>query len=100
MDSHLYGGCVVPPHYDSMVSKLIVHGRDREMCRQRLQRALGEYVIGGIETNLDLHRRIAADPELAAGQYALHWLERWVEAQDTGRHRSRRAAAEHPGPCR
>src|SRR3546814_10707306 len=63
IDSHLYGGCVVPPHYDSMVSKLIVHGRDREMCRQRLQRALGEYVIGGIETNLDLHRRIAADPD-------------------------------------
>ncbi len=81
IDSHLYDGCMVPPHYDSMVSKLIVHGRDRAMCRQRLQRALGEYVIAGIETNLDLHRRIVTDPDFAAGEYDIHWLERWMEEQ-------------------
>ena len=82
IDSHLYAGCVVPPHYDSMVSKLIVHGRDRAMCMQRLRRALGEYVIDGIETNLDLHRRIVTAPDFAAGDYDIHWLERWMAEQD------------------
>ena len=78
VDSALYAGYVVPPYYDSMVAKLIVHGRDREECRMRLRRALAEYVVGGIETNLDLHRRLVEDSDFARGAYDIAWLERWI----------------------
>ena len=78
VDSALYAGYVVPPYYDSMVAKLIVHGRDREECRMRLRRALAEYVVGGIDTNLDLHRRLVENPDFARGAYDIAWLERWI----------------------
>jgi len=69
----------VPPYYDSMVAKLIVHGPDRETCRARLARALDEFVVEGITTNIPLHRALIADPEFAAGAYHIRWLERWIE---------------------
>jgi acetyl-CoA carboxylase biotin carboxylase subunit len=79
IDSALYQGYRVPSHYDSLVSKLIVHGRDRHECIMRLRRALGEYVIAGIETNIPLHQRLMMDPDFVAGDYDIHWLERFVE---------------------
>ena len=78
VDSALYAGYSVPPHYDSLVAKLVVHGTTRPQALARLKRALDEFVIDGISTTLPLHRRIAEDPEFASGDYTIHWLERFV----------------------
>jgi acetyl-CoA carboxylase biotin carboxylase subunit len=78
IDSALYQGYTVPPHYDSLVSKLIVHGSNREECLMRLRRALEEYVIGGISTTIPLHQRLAEAPEFIDGAYDIHWLEAFV----------------------
>ncbi len=78
VDSALYSGYTVPPYYDSLVAKLIVHGPDRATAIARLKRALAEFVIDGIATTLPLHRRIVEDPTFAAGDYTIHWLERFV----------------------
>jgi acetyl-CoA carboxylase biotin carboxylase subunit len=78
VDSALYSGYRVPSHYDSMVAKLIVHGTSRNEALMRLRRAIGEYVIGGIETTLPLHKRIVEAPDFVNGDYDIHWLERFV----------------------
>jgi acetyl-CoA carboxylase biotin carboxylase subunit len=78
VDSALYAGYTVPPYYDSLVAKLVVHGADRTMALMRLRRALEEFVIDGIATTLPLHRRIAENAEFGAGDYTIHWLERFV----------------------
>lgn len=82
VDSHLYQGYTVPPHYDSLVAKLIVHGKTREECMQRLNRALFEYVIDGIETTLPLHRTLVLDPYMKRGDYDIHWLEKKLAGLD------------------
>jgi acetyl-CoA carboxylase biotin carboxylase subunit len=78
IDSALYQGYTVPPHYDSLVSKLIVHGRSRNECLMRLRRALEEYVILGIDTTIPLHQRLSATPDFINGDYDIHWLEKLV----------------------
>ncbi|MFM7343952.1 MAG: acetyl-CoA carboxylase biotin carboxylase subunit [Tagaea sp.] len=78
VDSALYSGYRVPSNYDSMVAKLIVHGTSRNECLMRLRRALDEYVIGGIQTTLPLHRRLTRTKEFIDGHYDIHWLERWM----------------------
>jgi acetyl-CoA carboxylase, biotin carboxylase subunit len=78
IDSALYQGYTVPAHYDSLVSKLIVHGATRNECLMRLRRALEEYVIGGIDTTIPLHQRLVAAPEFIDGVYDIHWLEAFV----------------------
>jgi acetyl-CoA carboxylase, biotin carboxylase subunit len=78
VDSALYGGYSVPPHYDSMIAKLIVHGSSRNECLMRLRRALDEYVVGGIDTTLPLHRRLVREPAFINGDYDIHWLEKFV----------------------
>jgi acetyl-CoA carboxylase biotin carboxylase subunit len=78
VDSALYDGYEVPPYYDSLVSKLIVHGKSRNECLMRLRRALEEYVIGGIDTTIPLHQRLAVAPEFIDGDYDIHWLEDFV----------------------
>jgi acetyl-CoA carboxylase biotin carboxylase subunit len=78
VDSALYSGYTVPSHYDSLISKLIVHGNNRNECIMRLRRALGEYVIGGLETTIALQRRIIAEPDFLNGDYDIHWLEKFV----------------------
>jgi acetyl-CoA carboxylase biotin carboxylase subunit len=80
VDSALYAGYRVPPHYDSMIAKLIVHGANRTECLMRLRRSLEEFVIDGIPTTLPLHRRLVEEPDFANGVYDIHWLERFVEA--------------------
>ena len=84
VDSHLYQGYTVPSYYDSLVAKLIVHGRNRDECVRRLRRALQEYVIAGIETNIPLHLRLLEEPDFITGNYDIHWLERFMawDAQD------------------
>ncbi|HEX5455038.1 MAG TPA: acetyl-CoA carboxylase biotin carboxylase subunit [Stellaceae bacterium] len=78
VDSALYQGYEVPPYYDSLVSKLVVHAASREECVMRLRRALAEYVIGGIETTIPLHQRLVDNPEFRRGAYDIHWLERFL----------------------
>ncbi|WP_259782896.1 acetyl-CoA carboxylase biotin carboxylase subunit [Aestuariispira ectoiniformans] len=76
VDSHLYSGYKVPPYYDSLVSKLIVHGATRNECLMRLRRALGEYVIGGIDTTIPLHQKLIGEQDFINGDYTIHWLEK------------------------
>ncbi|HEB79093.1 MAG TPA: acetyl-CoA carboxylase biotin carboxylase subunit [Rhodospirillales bacterium] len=76
VDSALYTGCTVPPYYDSMIAKLIVHGANRNECLMRLRRALGEFVIDGIETTIPLHQRLTSAADFVNGDYDIHWLEK------------------------
>ncbi|UCH73244.1 MAG: acetyl-CoA carboxylase biotin carboxylase subunit [Rhodospirillales bacterium] len=78
VDSAIYSGYAVPPYYDSLVAKLIVHGATRNECLMRLRRALEEFVIGGIETTIPLHQNLIAEPDFLNGDYDIHWLERWI----------------------
>ncbi|MDH5187811.1 MAG: acetyl-CoA carboxylase biotin carboxylase subunit [Rhodospirillaceae bacterium] len=79
VDSGLYSGYSVPPHYDSMIAKLIVHGTNRNECLMRLRRALSEYVIDGLKTTIPLHQLLAVDPDIINGDYDIHWLEKFME---------------------
>jgi acetyl-CoA carboxylase, biotin carboxylase subunit len=81
MDSALYGGYSIPPYYDSLIGKLIVHGRDRPEALARLRRALGELIIDGIETTIPLFDLLLSEPDIQNGEYNIHWLERWLAAQ-------------------
>jgi len=78
VDSALYAGYFVPPYYDSMVAKLIVHAPTRIDAINRMRRALDEFVVVGIQTTIPLHQRIVDAPEFQAGDYTIHWLERFV----------------------
>jgi acetyl-CoA carboxylase biotin carboxylase subunit len=78
VDSGLYSGYVVPPNYDSLVAKLIVHGTNRNECLMRLRRALEEFVIGGIDTTISLHGQIISDQSFINGDYDIKWLESFV----------------------
>jgi acetyl-CoA carboxylase biotin carboxylase subunit len=78
VDSALYAGYVVPPYYDSMIAKLIVHAPTRAAAIGRLRRSLAEFAVVGIKTTLPLHQRIVEAPEFLAGDYTIHWLERFV----------------------
>jgi acetyl-CoA carboxylase biotin carboxylase subunit len=81
VDSALYAGCVVPPYYDSLVAKLIVHAPSRPEAIARLRRSLAEFAVVGIQTTVPLHQRIVEAPDFIAGNYTVHWLEGFV-----GRH--------------
>ena len=81
MDSALYSGYSIPPYYDSLIGKLIVHGRDRPEALARLRRALGELIIDGIDTTVPLFDALLAEPDIQHGEYNIHWLERWLAAQ-------------------
>ncbi|NOZ32161.1 MAG: acetyl-CoA carboxylase biotin carboxylase subunit [Alphaproteobacteria bacterium] len=78
IDSGIYQGYKVPPYYDSLIGKLIVHGRNRAECLQRLRRALDEFVVDGIKTTLPLFRRLADEPDIISGDYNIHWLEAYL----------------------
>ena len=78
VDSALYAGYFVPPYYDSLVAKLIVHAPTRERAIDRMRRALDEFAVVGIKTTIPLHQRIVNDPEFLAGDYTIHWLEKFV----------------------
>ena len=74
-DSAVYSGYTIPPYYDSMIGKLIVHGRNREECVRRMKRAIRETVIEGVKTTLPLQEWILNQPEFLSGEYTIHWLE-------------------------
>jgi acetyl-CoA carboxylase biotin carboxylase subunit len=83
MDSALYDGYVIPPYYDSLIGKLVVHGRDRDEALARLNRALGELIVDGVETTIPLFRALLEEPAIRTGDYTIHWLEKWLESQAT-----------------
>ena len=83
MDSALYAGYSIPPYYDSLIGKLIVHGRDRVSALARLDRALDELIIDGIETSIPLFHALLQEPEVLSGNYNIHWLENWLETKFT-----------------
>jgi acetyl-CoA carboxylase biotin carboxylase subunit len=78
VDSAVYHGYTIPPFYDSLVGKLIVHGKTRSECLMRLKRALDEFVIDGIETTLPLFRALAREKDIIDGEYHIHWLEEFL----------------------
>ena len=78
VDSALYAGYMVPPYYDSMVAKLIVHAPTRPEAIARMRRSLAEFAVVGIKTTLPLHQRIVEAPDFIAGDYTIHWLEKFV----------------------
>ncbi len=81
VDSGIYAGYRVPPHYDSLIAKLVVHGQTRNECLMRLRRALEEFVIDGIDTTVPLHQKLIVDSEFINGDYDIHWLEKFVAKQ-------------------
>ncbi|ARC38200.1 acetyl-CoA carboxylase biotin carboxylase subunit [Paracoccus yeei] len=78
MDSAIYDGYRIPPYYDSLIGKLIVHGRDRPEALARLDRALGELIVDGIDTTVPLFRALLENPDIQRGDYSIHWLEKWL----------------------
>jgi acetyl-CoA carboxylase biotin carboxylase subunit len=78
MDSAIYTGYAIPPYYDSLIGKLIVTGEDRQDCLARLDRALSELIVDGIDTTAPLFRALLADPDIQRGDYTIHWLETWL----------------------
>ena len=78
VDSHIYSNYFVPPHYDSMIGKIIVYGDNREHALARMRTALGETVVEGIQTNIALHRELMMDPGFIAGGTNIHYLEEWL----------------------
>ena len=80
VDSAAYQGYRIPSHYDSLIGKLIVHGRTRNECLMRLRRALDEFVVEGIESTLPLFRALVRNPDVQNGQYDIHWLEKFLNS--------------------
>lgn len=78
VDSGVYQGYVIPPYYDSLIGKLIVHGRNRVECLMRLRRCLDEFVVDGINTTIPLFRALVDHPDIADGRYDIHWLEGYL----------------------
>jgi acetyl-CoA carboxylase biotin carboxylase subunit len=79
MDSALYNGYSIPPYYDSLIGKLIVHGRDRTEALARLERALSELIVDGVDTTVPLFNQLLAEDDIHSGEYNIHWLEKWLE---------------------
>ena len=79
LDSAVFAGYTIPPYYDSLIGKLIVHGRDRSECIARLCRCLSEMVIGGIDTTIPLFQELLVQPDIINGDYDIHWLEKWIQ---------------------
>ncbi|MBN9037374.1 MAG: acetyl-CoA carboxylase biotin carboxylase subunit [Rhizobiales bacterium] len=78
VDSAVYSGYRIPPYYDSLIGKLIVHGRNRVECMMRLKRALDEFVVDGIKTTLPLFQDLVTNQDIANGDYDIHWLEKYL----------------------
>ena len=79
MDSAIYDGYSIPPYYDSLIGKLIVHGRDRSEALARLDRALSELIVDGIDTTVPLFNALLQEKAVQTGEYNIHWLEKWLE---------------------
>lgn len=83
VDTHVYEDYSVPPFYDSLVAKLIVHGRDREEAIARMERALEFFVVEGIDTSIPLHRKIMQDADYRSGNFSTRFMERFLDVEST-----------------
>ena len=81
VDSGVYQGYKIPPYYDSLIGKLIVHGRNRTECLMRLRRSLDEFVVDGVDTTIPLFRKLIDNQDIANGMYDIHWLEKFLETK-------------------
>ena len=81
VDSHIYTNYFVPPNYDSMIGKIIVHGDTRDQALARMRTALSETVVEGIHTNIPLHRELMVDAKFIEGGTDIHYLESWMAAR-------------------
>ena len=81
MDSAIYNGYSIPPYYDSLIGKLIVHGENRKEAIARLRRALGELIIDGIDTTVPLFEELLNEDDIVNGEYNIHWLEKWLDSR-------------------
>jgi acetyl-CoA carboxylase biotin carboxylase subunit len=81
LDSAVFAGYTIPPYYDSLIGKLIVHGRDRAEAVSRMNRCLNEMVVGGIDTTIPLFQDLLHEPDILQGDYHIHWLEQWIARQ-------------------
>ena len=81
MDSAIYNGYSIPPYYDSLIGKLIVHGENRKEAIARLRRALGELIIDGIDTTIPLFEELLNEGDIVNGDYNIHWLEKWLDSR-------------------
>ena len=84
IDSALYDGYSIPPYYDSLIGKLIVHGRDRPEALARLSRALGELIVDGVHTTIPLFEALLQEADILKGDYNIHWLEHWLASSTEG----------------
>ena len=84
VDSALFAGYVIPPYYDSLIAKLVVHGQNRNDCLMRLRRALEEFVVEGVDTSIPLHQLLMGAPDFINGDYDIHWLESFVDSLPKG----------------
>ncbi|MFV2093832.1 MAG: acetyl-CoA carboxylase biotin carboxylase subunit, partial [Hyphomicrobiales bacterium] len=78
VDSGVYSGYTIPAYYDSLIGKLIVHGRNRNECLMRLRRALDEFVIDGVETTIPLFTQLVINTDIVNGDYDIHWLQKYL----------------------
>jgi acetyl-CoA carboxylase biotin carboxylase subunit len=81
LDSAVFAGYTIPPYYDSLIGKLIVHGRDRAEAASLMNRSLNEMVVGGIDTTIPLFQDLLHEPDILQGDYHIHWLEQWIARQ-------------------
>jgi acetyl-CoA carboxylase biotin carboxylase subunit len=81
MDSAIYDGYTIPPYYDSLIGKLIVHARSRDLALARLRRALSELIVDGVDTTTPLFHALLDEPDVQAGRYNIHWLEKFLERE-------------------
>jgi acetyl-CoA carboxylase biotin carboxylase subunit len=88
VDTAAYSDCVIPPYYDSLLAKLIVHGRDRAEAMERMKRALDMFIVEGIYTSIPLHKRILADADFAAGKFDTNFIQRFLPREKPGRNGS------------
>jgi acetyl-CoA carboxylase biotin carboxylase subunit len=79
VDTHIYGGYTIPPYYDSLMAKLLVHGRDREEAIVRGRRALEMFKVDGVKTSIAMHQKILDDPDFQSGDLSTHFMDKYVE---------------------
>jgi acetyl-CoA carboxylase biotin carboxylase subunit len=84
VDTAAFSDCVIPPYYDSLVAKLIVHGRDRSEAIERMKRALDMFIVEGIHTSIPLHKRILANADFQAGKFDTNFIQRFMPRANAG----------------
>ena len=84
MDSTIYQGYIIPPFYDSLIGKLIIHAENREAALNRLERALGELIVDGVSTTTSLFQDLLLEDDIQTGNYSIHWLENWLKEKAEG----------------